>query len=97
MAKYIFGEPDDVYNAIFCHTTGKPGMTTFDKIIYLADYMEPNRDFDGVEEMRRLVWEDLDKAMLLGLEMSVEDLTQRGVPVHRNTQGTLDELRGRSQ
>ena len=39
MAKYIFGEPDDVYNAIFCHTTGKPGMTTFDKIIYLADYM----------------------------------------------------------
>ena len=46
--------------------------------------------------MRRLVWEDLDKAMLLGLEMSVEDLTQRGVPVHRNTQGTLDELRGRS-
>ena len=97
MAKYFFGEPDDVYDAIFCHTTGKPGMTTFDKILYLADYMEPNRDFDGVEEMRRLVWEDLDQAMLLGLEMNVEDLQGRGVPIHRNTQGTLDELRGRSQ
>jgi len=59
--------------------------------------MEPNRDFDGVEEMRRLVWEDLDKAMILGLEMNVEDLTERGVPIHKNTQGTLDELRGRSQ
>ena len=97
VAQHIFGEPDDVVQAIFCHTTGKPGMTTLDKILYLADYMEPNRDFDGVEEMRRLVWEDLDKAMILGLEMNVEDLTERGVPIHKNTQGTLDELRGRSQ
>jgi nicotinate-nucleotide adenylyltransferase len=97
VAKHIFGEPEDVVQAIFCHTTGKPGMTTLDKILYLADYMEPNRDFDGVEEMRRLVFEDLDKAMILGLEMNVEDLTERGVPIHKNTQGTLDELRGRSQ
>ena len=97
VAKHIFGEPEDVVQAIFCHTTGKPGMTTLDKILYLADYMEPNRDFDGVEEMRRLVFEDLDKAMILGLEMNVEDLTERGVPIHKNTQGTLDELRGRTQ
>lgn len=95
MAKHVFGEPDDVYEAIFCHTTGKPGMTTFDKILYLADYMEPNRDFDGVEELRRLVWEDLDRAMVLGLEMSVEELKERGVPVHQNTQAALDELKGR--
>jgi nicotinate-nucleotide adenylyltransferase len=87
MAKYVFGEPDDVYDAIFCHTTGKPGMTTFDKILYLADYMEPTRDFDGVEELRRLVYEDLD--------MTVEELHERGAIVHQNTQGTLDELRGR--
>jgi nicotinate-nucleotide adenylyltransferase len=95
MAKYVFGEPDDVYDAIFCHTTGKPGMTTFDKILYLADYMEPTRDFDGVEELRRLVYEDLDQAMILGLEMTVEELHERGAIVHQNTQGTLDELRGR--
>ena len=97
MARVDFNAPHAVTAAIACHTTGKPGMTTFDKILYLADYMEPNRDFDGVEEMRRLVFEDLDKAMIMGLEMNVEDLTQRGVPVHKNTQGTLDELRGRSQ
>jgi nicotinate-nucleotide adenylyltransferase len=97
MAKYVFGEPDDVYDAIFCHTTGKPGMTTFDKILYLADYMEPNRDFDGVEELRRLVYEDLDKAMILGLEMTVEELHERGAIVHQNTQGTLDELRGKTR
>ena len=93
LARDRFGEPDDVYEAIFCHTTGKPGMTTLDKILYLADYMEPNRDFDGVEELRRLVWEDLDQAMVLGLEMSVEDLQGRGAEVHRNTWGALEELR----
>ena len=97
LAKYVFGEPDDVYDAIFCHTTGKPGMNTFEKILYLADYMEPTRDFDGVEEMRRLVWEDLDKAMIMGLEMTIDELHERGAIVHKNTQGTLDDLRGRTQ
>ncbi|MFR8797308.1 MAG: bis(5'-nucleosyl)-tetraphosphatase (symmetrical) YqeK [Evtepia gabavorous] len=93
LAKYVFGEPDDVYDAIFCHTTGKPGMTKLDKVLYLADYMEPSRAFDGVEELRRLVWEDLDQAMILGLEMTVEELRERGAVVHQNTQGTLDDLR----
>ena len=41
------GEPDDVYDAIFCHTTGKPGMTKLDKVLYLADYMEPSRALTG--------------------------------------------------
>ena len=97
LAKYVFGEPDAVFDAIYCHTTGKPGMTVFDKILYLADYMEPSRDFDGVEEMRRLVWEDLDKAMIMGLEMTIEDLHERGLIVHKNTQGTLDDLKGKIQ
>ena len=83
--------------AIFSHTTGRPGMTAFDKILYLADYMEPTRDFDGVEELRRLVWEDLDRAMILGLEMSVEDLEERGVPVHPDTLGILEELRRKTR
>ena len=93
VARDWFGEPEDEYEAIFCHTTGKRGMALLDKILYLADYMEPNRDFDGVEELRRLVWEDLDQAMVLGLEMSVEDLQGRGAQVHQNTWGALEELR----
>ena len=83
--------------AIFSHTTGKAGMTKLDKILYLADYMEPTRDFDGVEELRRLVWEDLDQAMILGLEMSIEELKERGVPVHRNTLAALEDLQRRQQ
>ena len=93
VARDWFGEPEEEYEAIFCHTTGKKGMTLLDKILYLADYMEPNRDFDGVEELRRLVWEDLDQAMVLGLEMSVEDLQGRGAQVHQNTWSALEELR----
>ena len=97
LARHVFGEREEECQAIFSHTTGRPGMTAFDKILYLADYMEPTRDFDGVEELRRLVWEDLDRAMILGLEMSVEDLEERGVPVHPDTLGILEELRRKTR
>lgn len=86
IAKYIFGEPDEVYDAIFWHTTGKANMTLMEKILYMADYIEPNRDFEGVEEMRRLAYTDLDKAMLTGIEMTIEDMKERGNPIHHNTQ-----------
>ena len=59
--------------------------------------MAPTRDFDGVEELSRLVWEDLDQAMILGLEMSIEELKERGVPVHRNTLAALEDLQRRQQ
>ena len=86
MAKYVFGEPEEVYDAIFWHTTGKADMSLLAKIIYMADYIEPNRDFEGVDEMRRLAYSDLDKAMLMGVASTIEDMTQRGYPIHINTQ-----------
>ena len=93
IAKYIFGEPDEVYDAIFWHTTGKADMTLMEKILYMADYIEPNRDFEGVEEMRRLAYTDLDKAMLTGIEMTIEDMKERGNPIHHNTQEAQAWLR----
>ena len=86
IAKYIFGEPDEVYDAIFWHTTGKADMTLLEKILYMADYIEPNRDFEGVEKMRHLAYTDLDKAMLYGIEETIADMRERGNPIHRNTQ-----------
>jgi len=85
LAKERFGISDEIYEAIRWHTTGKPDMSTLEKIIYLADYTEPTRDFEGVEELRELSFEDLDKAMALGLEMSIEDLTERGKPIFHDT------------
>lgn len=85
IAKYVFGEADQVYDAIFWHTTGKADMTLLEKILYMADYIEPNRDFEGVEELRALAYTDLDKAMLTGIEETIEDMQTRGNPIHRNT------------
>lgn len=92
VAKHIYGENEAVYQAILWHTTGKADMSLLEKIVYIADYMEPSRDFDGVEELRRLAYRDLDQAVKLGLSMSIEDLTRRGALIHKDTQGALDWL-----
>ena len=81
VAKRIFGENEAVVSAIEFHTTGKADMTLLEKIIYVADYMEPNRDFPGVERLRELAFTDLDAALKLGLEMTLEHLGEQGVAV----------------
>ena len=83
LARDLFGVSDRVYEAIRWHTTGKPDMTTLEKIIYLADYIEPTRDFEGLDKLRALAYEDLDKAMALGLEMSLEEIRRQNVEPHR--------------
>ena len=85
IARDVFGEPDEVFWAIFWHTTAKADMTTLEKILYVADYMEPNRDFDGVERLRELAYRDLDKALLLGVETTIQEMKDRDLPVHKNT------------
>ncbi len=85
LSRDLFGIPDDIYSAIRWHTTGRADMTLLEKIIYLADYVEPNRDFEGVEPLRKLCYEDIDAAMELGLKMSIEDLEERGSPIHQKT------------
>ena len=57
-------------------------MTLLEKIIYMADYIEPNRDFDGLAELRRLAYEDLDRALRLGLQMSLADVARRTIKPH---------------
>ena len=78
VAKECFGIPDAIYEAIRWHTTGKPDMSLLEKIIYLADYIEPTRDFPGVDQLRELAYEDLDRALLLGLQMTVEEVRSHG-------------------
>lgn len=94
IARAVFGEPDEVYNAIFWHTTAKADMTTLEKILYVADYMEPNRDFEGVERLRALAYQDLDKALLLGVETTIQEMVDRKLTVHTNTLQARDWLRG---
>lgn len=85
VAKDRFGASDVIADSIRWHTTGKPDMTRLEKIIYLADYVEPTRDFEGVEPLRALCFEDLDRAMALGLRMSLEEIRSRGAEPFRDT------------
>ena len=77
VAERIFGENEAVVKAIESHTTGKAAMNTLERIIYVADYMEPNRDFPGVETLRQLAYTDLDGALKLGLEMTLAMLREQ--------------------
>ncbi len=85
-----FGVSDRVRDAIYWHTTAKPDMTLLEKIIYMADYIEPNRDFEGVDKLRTLAYQDLDEAMILGLEMSIEDIRSYGVEPHPRSREALE-------
>lgn len=92
IARDVFGVEDAVYDAIFYHTTGKPDMTRLEKIIYLADYIEPTRDFPGVDELRKTVYEDMDKGLLMGLTMTIQEMEEMGNPVHHLTRDARDYL-----
>jgi len=82
-----------VVDAIFWHTTGHANMTALEKIIYLADYIEPNRNFDGVDAVRTLAKESLDAAVLKGLEQTVQELEEKGAVVHGDTVAAIQSLK----
>ena len=94
VAREIFGENEAVVSAIESHTTGKANMNLLETIIYVADYMEPNRDFPGVEQLRELAFSDIRAALKLGLEMTLEHLAEQGgevSPASREALAFLNE------
>lgn len=80
LAEHKYGIHDaEILSAIACHTTGKPDMTTLDKILYIADYIEPRRDkADNLSEMRYLAFQDLDETMYEILKGTLEYLNKKG-------------------
>ena len=79
-AKSIYGiEDEEILHAIKVHTTGEPGMNLLDKIIYIADYIEPNRDqAPNLTAVRKLAFQDLDKTMEKILSDTLQYLTEKG-------------------
>lgn len=92
VAERIFGENEAVVSAIRSHTTGKAGMNLLETIIYVADYVEPNRAFPGVETLRELAYTDLQAALKLGLEMTLEHLKRQGSEVSPESREALEYL-----
>ena len=93
VAERIFGENEAVVDAICYHTTGKADMNLLETIIYVADYMEPNRNFPGVEKLRALAYSDITGALKLGLEMTLEHLREQGSEVSPESREALEYLR----
>ena len=82
---------EDILNAIKWHTTGHPDMSLLEKIIYIADYIEPSRrPIQELDEIRKLAFEDIDKAMQIILLNTLNYLNKKGNPIDTMTQKTYD-------
>ncbi len=87
-AREHFGIPEDIFQAVRWHTTGRPGMTDLERVVYLADYIEPGRSgFSGLAELRKTAYEDLDAAMELALRMSLAEVRGKGRQPHKDSVG----------
>ena len=85
-AAELFGIPEHIVQAVRWHTTGRPAMTDLERVVYLADYIEPNRHgFSGLTELRQAAYEDLDAAMDLALRMSLAEVQGKGRRPHDDT------------
>lgn len=73
---------EEILGSIYWHTTGRSCMTVLEKIIFLADYIEENRHFPGVELLRRLAKTDLNKAVLAGYDMTLRHVIDQGGMIH---------------
>jgi len=82
----------DVIEAIRYHTSGRPEMTVLEKIIYVADYIEPGRVFPGVDEVRELANQDLDQALLQSIQNSIVFLVKQKRAVFPLTLQTYNNL-----
>lgn len=86
LAKVKYNIKDcDILNAIKYHTTGRSEMSLLEKIIFMGDYIEPSRSFNGIEEIRNLAYKDLDGAMLLALDTNLKFLLEKGKLISRDT------------
>lgn len=75
----------DILNAIAFHTTGRANMSMLEKVIFIADYIEPMRNFIGVEELRELAYKNLEDALLLSFNNTIKYVIDKGELIHMDT------------
>lgn len=85
--KEKYGVDDEIYDAVFYHTIGRENMSLLEKIIFIADIIEVNRDseFDWAKDVREVSKKDLDKALLTVLDKSIVSIIKRGLILHPNS------------
>jgi predicted HD superfamily hydrolase involved in NAD metabolism len=92
LAQAKYGVTDEeILSAITWHTTGRPEMTQLDKIIYIADYIEPNRDkAPNLAEIRALAFQDLDTCLAAILSHTLSYLKEKGSVIDPTTFATYE-------
>ena len=80
----------EILNAVRYHTTGRAGMGLLEKVIFIADFTSAERDYNGVEDMRRAADISLENAMLAGVTFTIKDLASRGKPIHPDSLATYN-------
>ncbi len=82
----------DILNAIRYHTSGRAGMSLLEKVIFVADFIGDERDYNGVDVMREKAQKSLEEAMLYGVTFSITDLAKRQFAIDTNTLNLFNEL-----
>ncbi len=75
----------EILEAVRYHTTGRENMTLLDKILFVADFISDDRDYPGVDEMRKAAKNSLEEAMIDGIAYTVKDLAEAKRPIHPDT------------
>ncbi|WP_283588442.1 bis(5'-nucleosyl)-tetraphosphatase (symmetrical) YqeK [Limosilactobacillus viscerum] len=81
---------EDILNAVRHHTTGAATMSPLEQVIYMADYIEPARDFPGVEKAREITAKDLGAGVAYQTKQTLEYLVERNSPVYTKTLETYN-------
>ena len=98
LARTEWGVEDEaVLSAIACHTAGKPGMSKLDKIVYLADMSSAERDWPGVNRLRRLERKDLNAAMLMALKQTNDFVLSQGKPLDPVSKAAYEDIQAQAE
>lgn len=91
--KYKMGiDDEEIISAVRYHTTGRAGMSLMEKIIFVADFVSEERDYDDVDVMRGLAAISLEKAMLYALRYTIPDLIKKEQTIHKDSIGLYNQL-----
>ncbi len=85
-------DDEDILNAVRYHTTARGGMSLLEKVIFIADFTSEERDYSGVEKIRKAADKSLEAAMLEGLSFSIEDLAHRRLAISVDTLNAYNEV-----
>jgi putative nucleotidyltransferase with HDIG domain len=86
-------EDEEIINAILYHTTGRENMTMLEKIVYLADKIEPNRKYPSLEEIRKLAYLNIDKAIIKSFESTFKYLEVKNVDIDKQSLVSYEYLK----